>query len=72
MSENAKRDTAEQKEFRGYCRDWLASSVPAAPNFKPLRNGAEVATQEHLTYYSAWQKSAYDAGLVGCVATVTT
>jgi alkylation response protein AidB-like acyl-CoA dehydrogenase len=66
MSENAKRDTPEQEEFRRYCRDWLTSNVPQAPNFKPLRNGAEVATEEHLTYYSAWQKSAYDAGLVGC------
>ena len=66
MAENAKRDTPEQKEFRNYCRNWLASNVPAAPNFKPLRNGAEVATEDHLTYYSAWQKSAYDAGLVGC------
>jgi alkylation response protein AidB-like acyl-CoA dehydrogenase len=66
MAENAKRDTAEQKEFRAYCRKWLANNVPAAPSFKPLRNGAEVATEEHLTYYSAWQKSAYAAGLVGC------
>ena len=66
MAENAKRDNPEQKEFRAYCRDWLASNVPSAPSFKPLRNGAEVATEEHLTYYSAWQKSAYDAGLVGC------
>ena len=66
MSKNAKRDTPEQEEFRRYCRDWLASNVPAAPNFKPLKNGAEVATQQHLEYYSVWQKSAYDAGLVGC------
>ena len=41
MAENAKRDNPEQKEFRAYCRDWLASNVPSAPSFKPLRNGAE-------------------------------
>jgi hypothetical protein len=66
MSDKAKRDTPEQAEFRRHCRDWLASNVPPPPDFKPLRNGAEVATEEHLAYYSAWQKSAYDAGLVGC------
>ena len=66
MSEDKKRDTPEQEEFRRYCREWLASNVPPPPDFKPLKNGAEVATEEHLAYYSAWQKSAYDAGLVGC------
>ena len=66
MSDNAKRDTPEQQEFREYCRDWLTSNVPPPPEFKPLRSGAEIATEEHLTYYSAWQKAAYDAGLVGC------
>ena len=66
MTEKAKRDTPEQEDFRRYCRDWLATNVPKPPNFKPLKNGAEVATEEHLAYYLAWQRSAYDAGLVGC------
>ena len=66
MSENKKKDTPEQEAFRHYCRDWLADNVPEPPSFKPLRSGAEVATEEHLAYYSAWQKTAYDAGLVGC------
>ncbi len=66
MSENKKKDTPEQEAFRQYCREWLADNVPEAPPFKPLKSGAEVATEEHLAYYGAWQKSAYDAGLVGC------
>jgi len=66
MTEKAKRDTPEQEDFRRYCREWLATNVPKPPNFKPLKSGAEVATEEHLAYYLAWQRSAYDAGLVGC------
>ena len=26
----------------------------------------EIMTEEQLSYLQAWQKSAYDAGLVGC------
>ncbi len=66
MPENGKQDTPEQREFRAYCRDWLADNTPALPSFKPLKSGAEVATEEHRAYYCAWQKSAYDAGLIGC------
>lgn len=62
----AKRDTPEQQEFRGHCRDWLAANNPPLPNFKPVKSGVEVVTEEQLAYYRAWQKSAYDAGLVGC------
>ncbi|MFP6804444.1 MAG: acyl-CoA dehydrogenase family protein [Pseudomonadales bacterium] len=66
MAESTNRDTPEQAEFRQHCREWLTTNVPALPDFKPVNNGAEVATDEHLAYYIAWQKSAYDAGLVGC------
>ena len=34
MSDNAKKDTPEQQEFREYCRDWLAGNVPPPPDFK--------------------------------------
>ena len=53
MSENKKKDTPEQEAFEQYCREWLADNVPEAPPFKPLKSGAEVATEEHLAYYGA-------------------
>lgn len=62
----AKRDTPEQAEFRRYAREWLESNNPPLPTFKPIKSGVEMVTDEQHAYYCAWQKSAYDAGLVGC------
>jgi alkylation response protein AidB-like acyl-CoA dehydrogenase len=61
-----KRDTPEQEAFRAHCRAWLLENNPAPPGFAPVKSGVEVVTEEQLAYYRAWQKSAYDAGLVGC------
>jgi alkylation response protein AidB-like acyl-CoA dehydrogenase len=66
MSESARQDTTEQAEFRQYCRQWLAESKPQEPDVRLPLSPLEIMTEEQLSYLQAWQKSAYDAGLVGC------
>lgn len=66
MSQKQKKDTAEQSEFRAYCREWLAANKPSEPPVRLPQSALEVMTLDQLDYLQAWQKSAYDAGLVGC------
>lgn len=66
MSEQARKDTPEQAEFRAYCKTWLADNLPAKPPVRLPQSPLEIMTHEQLTYLCAWQKAAYDAGLVGC------
>ena len=66
MSDQANKDTPDQVEFRQYCRDWLHSNRPAEPPVRLPLSALEIMTTEQLDYLQAWQKSAYDAGLVGC------
>jgi alkylation response protein AidB-like acyl-CoA dehydrogenase len=61
-----KRDTTEQAEFRRNAREWLSNNNPPLPDFKPIKSGVEMVTEEQRIYYCAWQKSAYEAGLIGC------
>ena len=65
MSKSIK-DTPEQAEFRAYCKEWLADNVPAKPDFRLPQTSLEIMTTEQLDYLVAWEKAAYDAGLVGC------
>ena len=66
MSESASKDTPEQAEFRSYCQGWLKDNLPGEPPVRLPLTALEIMTQEQLSYLQAWQKSAYDAGLVGC------
>ncbi len=66
MSEEARKDTPEQAQFREYCREWLAQNTPSEPAFRLPQTALEIMTREQLDYLQAWQKAAYDAGLVGC------
>ena len=66
MSESARQDTQEQAEFRLYCRDWLQANKPAEPTVRLPLSPLEIMTEPQMTYLQAWQKSAYDAGLIGC------
>lgn len=66
MSESAREDTRDQAEFRQYCRQWLQANKPGEPMVRLPLTPLEIMTVEQLTYLQAWQKSAYDAGLVGC------
>lgn len=66
MSESLRQDTAEQAEFRQYCREWLQANKPGEPPVRLPQSPLEIMSLEQMTYLQAWQKSAYDAGLVGC------
>ncbi|MFO7552430.1 MAG: acyl-CoA dehydrogenase family protein [Haliea sp.] len=67
MSEDtARKDTPEQAEFRTSCRQWLQANKPGEPPVRLPQSPLEIMTTEQLGYLQAWQKSAYDAGLVGC------
>lgn len=66
MSESDVIDTPEQAEFRQHCRDWLSDNTPTEPPFRLPISALEIMTEEQLGYLQAWQKSAYEAGLVGC------
>ncbi len=66
MSENEQKDSPEQSSFRKYCRNWLSGHVPLPPAFRLPQSAMEIMTQEQMDYLCRWQKSAYDAGLVGC------
>ena len=66
MTEAGRKDTPEQAEFRTYCRDWLSRNRPAPPPVELPLSAIELTDHQQLDYLCAWQKSAYDAGLVGC------
>ncbi len=66
MSEAGRKDTPEQAEFREYCRGWLSENSPGPSPVRLPQSAIEITTHEQLDYLCAWQKSAYDAGLVGC------
>ncbi len=57
--------SCSQSEFRTHCRTWLAGNLPPAPSFGLPVSAIEIATHEQLAYLRAWQRAAYDAGLVG-------
>lgn len=66
MSDSERKDTAEQAEFRRYCKDWIADNHPGEPTVRLPLSPLEIMTPEQMAYLQDWQKSAYDAGLVGC------
>ena len=66
MSEGPRKDSPEQVEFRQYCQEWLQQHRPADPPVRLPLSALEIMTPEQMTYLQAWQKSAYDAGLIGC------
>ncbi|MCX4245178.1 acyl-CoA dehydrogenase family protein [Paraliomyxa miuraensis] len=63
---DAARETTEQETFRAWCRAWLREHMPARPSFHLPQGPLEISTEAQLEYLCAWQKSAYQAGLVGC------
>ncbi len=66
MSESARKESPEQAEFRARCRRWLGANVPPPAPVRLPQTALEIMTREQLEYLCAWQKAAYDAGLVGC------
>lgn len=66
MSEAGKKDTPEQAEFRAHCQQWLADNHPGRPPVKIPQGALELSDPDALAWLQTWQKSAYDAGLIGC------
>lgn len=66
MTDTASKDSSEQAEFRQYCREWLADNLPPPAPVRLPQTALEIMTTDQLDYLQTWQKSAYDAGLVGC------
>lgn len=66
MSEAQKKDTPEQAEFRAYCRDWMANNHPGHPPVKIPTGATQISEPDSMAWLQSWQKSAYEAGLVGC------
>ena len=66
MTDAGHTDTPEQAEFRQQAKAWLQDNCPSEPSVRLPLTPLEIMTQEQLTYLQAWQKAAYDAGLVGC------
>ena len=63
MFENVPTDPSA---FQAYARRWLAENAPPPPNVRLPLAPNELTTREQLDYLQAWQRKAYDAGLVGC------
>jgi len=66
MSQANNQETVEQAEFRQYCRQWVSNNRPLPPPVAMPQAAIEIMTQEQLDYARRWQRSAYEAGLVGC------
>lgn len=66
MAQNQSKDSAEQAEFRSYCVDWLKSNHPGRPPVELPLGALELSDPAALEWLQGWQKSAYDAGLIGC------
>ncbi len=58
------RLSADQQEFRDYCRNWLEENRPP-PTAIPLPQAAyEVTSDDHRKYLCEWQSKCYEAGLI--------
>ena len=66
MTEAGHTDTPEQADFRQQARAWLQNNCPSEPAVRLPLTPLEIMTEEQLSYLQAWQKAAYDAGLIGC------
>ena len=66
MSQDAKKDTVEQAEFRAYCRNWLSQHDAGTPAVRLPQSAIEIMHSAQLDYLRKWQGEAYEAGLIGC------
>ncbi len=66
MSEVKHEETAEQSEFREYCREWVANNKAGIAPVAMPQTAIEITTQQQLDYVRDWQRLAYEAGLIGC------
>jgi len=55
----------EHREFQEYACNWLAENAPPPPPERLPLSAIEVMTVGQRDYLQAWQRSCYEAGLVG-------
>ncbi len=67
MADAGRKDTPEQAEFRAYCRKWLSENHPGRPpeGAEIPQSALELNDTVAMSWLQEWQKSAYDAGLIG-------
>ena len=65
MTDKPRIESAEQAEFRAYCRDWLKKNHPGDPPVPIPQSAVELRDPEALAWLQDWQQAAYEAGLVG-------
>ena len=58
--------SADREEFRAYCREWLADHHPGRPPVPLPLSQLLLDDPKAVEWLQGWQKSAYEAGLVGC------
>jgi alkylation response protein AidB-like acyl-CoA dehydrogenase len=61
-----KMESSEQSEFRAHCQEWLRNNHPGRPPVKIPQGALQLSDPDALAWLQGWQKSAYEAGLVGC------
>jgi alkylation response protein AidB-like acyl-CoA dehydrogenase len=66
MADAKRTDSPEQTAFRAQCKEWLANNHPGRPSVQLPLGALELSDPAALEYLQKWQKSAYDAGLIGC------
>ncbi len=66
MTAEENKDSPEQAEFRAAAKAWLKDNTPGEAPVRLPQTPLEIMTPEQLSYLQAWQKAAYDAGLIGC------
>ncbi len=66
MTDSTPQESPDQQTFRKYCREWLQDNLPPAPPVILPQMAIGLMYTEQLDYLVQWQKSAFDAGLVGC------
>ena len=59
------KDSPEEAAYRLDVQKWLASNVPARPDFHLPNSFLEVGTEEQCEYLRSWQGTMYEAGYVG-------
>ena len=66
MSESERVDSPEQALFRTQCQTWLANNHPGRPPVTIPQGALELSDPDAMQWLKQWQKSAYDAGMIGC------
>ena len=59
-------DSPEQAAFRAQCQTWLSENHPGRPPVSIPQGALELSDPAAMTWLQQWQKSAFDAGMIGC------